>query len=231
MISVIIPTRDEGKYIERTLKSVKNQDCKKPFEVIVADYRSGDRTVPIAKKYADRVLQTRVRGAGAGRNAGARAAKGDIFVFLDADTMAGYDLLSVVDKTFKDKRIAGATCPIIPLSYRMQDFMVFWFIDYYFWSTIIAGTPHASGVCFVCRRDAFEKAGGFNEKLSVTEDIDLAMRLRKYGRFVFMRNTLVMTSPRRVQKWGLYRTASVYVTNYLRVLTFGTSARNFEVVR
>ena len=84
-ISIIIPTLNEEKYIERCLKSLKNQSFRN-FEIIVSDSYSTDDTVKIAKKYGAKVVLTKKTGPAAGRNEGARKAKGSILVFLDADT-------------------------------------------------------------------------------------------------------------------------------------------------
>lgn len=220
-VSVIVPTRNESKYIEPTLQAVRAQAFPKPYEVIVADYRSDDDTVPRARKHADRVVRVRRPGPAAGRNEGAAAASGRVFVFLDADTWPRENLLATVQRTFSNPRVAGATCPILPVSADLEDFLLFWFINNYFRTAILAGVPHSSGVCFVARRESFEAAGGFDEKLTIAEDVELAQRLRKFGRFRFMSSTLVMTSPRRIQGWGIARTASVWAANYMKILTLG----------
>ncbi len=64
MISVIVPTLNEEKYIEPTLKALKNQIYRRKFEVIVADSLSRDKTVEIAEKYADKVISVKKRTVG-----------------------------------------------------------------------------------------------------------------------------------------------------------------------
>ncbi len=83
-VSVIIPAYNEEKFIEQCLLSVRNQTYKQ-FELIVVDDGSKDRTVEISKKYADLVIKQNHLGCGMARNAGAKAASGDILVFIDAD--------------------------------------------------------------------------------------------------------------------------------------------------
>jgi 1,2-diacylglycerol 3-alpha-glucosyltransferase len=85
LVSIIIPALNEEKYIEKTLKSVRRQTYPK-IEVIVVDNGSTDRTGEIAKKYANKVIVEEKRGIGIARNRGAKEAKGDILLFLDADT-------------------------------------------------------------------------------------------------------------------------------------------------
>ncbi len=83
-VSVIIPAFNEEKFIEQCLLSVKNQTFKQ-LEIIVVDDGSKDRTVEISKKYADFVINQNHLGCGRARNAGAKAASGEILVFIDAD--------------------------------------------------------------------------------------------------------------------------------------------------
>lgn len=92
-LSVIIPARNEAENIARLLESLRDQDCP-PLEIIVADDHSDDGTAGIARGYADigvRVIPSGERPGGwTGKNwachQGAIAAKGDHFLFLDADT-------------------------------------------------------------------------------------------------------------------------------------------------
>ncbi|MBI4362034.1 MAG: glycosyltransferase [Euryarchaeota archaeon] len=220
-ISVVIPTKNEARYIGRTLRALEWQENPPSYEVVVADYRSKDRTREIARGLGARVVRVRQAGPGAGRNEGAAAARGEILVFLDADTIAGDNLLGEVARVFRQGRVVGATCPILPYSTDLEDFLLFWFINNYFSAAILAGVPHAAGICMVARAGAFEASGGFNAELHVAEDVDMAMRLRRYGRFTYLRKTLVVTDPRRVQRWGIARTASTWAANYVKVLTLG----------
>ena len=124
-VSVIIPTLNEEKYIEKTLKALKNQDFEGKFEIIVADGMSKDNTVKIAEKYADKVILVKKKGIAAGRNEGARVAKGDVLIFVDADTVLLPNTISELVKAFKDKKVVGAACPIIPLSAKIENFFFY----------------------------------------------------------------------------------------------------------
>ena len=87
MLSIIIPTLNEEKSIEKTLQSIKElKDY--DYEIIISDGKSKDKTVEIAKKYDAKVIVyegTIRQTIGGGRNLGASIASGDFFVFLDAD--------------------------------------------------------------------------------------------------------------------------------------------------
>ncbi len=73
IISVVIPAYNEENYIEACLKSLRNQKTNVPYEIVVCDNNSTDRTVEIAKKYADKVVYERRQGIGYARNKGVSA--------------------------------------------------------------------------------------------------------------------------------------------------------------
>ncbi len=96
-ISVVIPIYNEAKYIERCLKSLRQQTFK-PKEIILVDDGSTDETLEIVHKlqatsYKLIILHQTHKGAGAARNLGAKSATGDILVFVDADMEFSLDFL------------------------------------------------------------------------------------------------------------------------------------------
>ncbi|MEM5794567.1 MAG: glycosyltransferase [Candidatus Aenigmatarchaeota archaeon] len=222
-ISVIVPTLNEEKLIEACLKSIKNQDYKGKYEIIVADGKSKDKTVEIAKNYADKVVIAEKKGIAIERNTGARVAKGEILFFVDADTILCFNTLSEISKAFKKKNVVGACCPLVPLSSKARDFLIYWLYDQLAKASIKTKTPHIAGGCCAYRKDAFEKIGGFNEKLKVYEDIDLSRRISKLGKIVFVENTIALTSPRRIEAWGRTKAAGRYIYSYLSYLLRGKS--------
>ncbi|MBS3055204.1 MAG: glycosyltransferase [Candidatus Aenigmarchaeota archaeon] len=217
-ISVIIPTLNEEKYIERTLKSLKNQDFNKKFEIIVSDSRSKDKTVKIARKYADRVVVIDKRTVGAGRNAGAKAANGEVLIFLDADTIPMYNFINKFDETFKDKKVVATTCPILPDSYTNIELIGTWLLNMFLLKTSIKlGKPVFPGICFACRKDAFNKAGGYDETMKLVEDIEFSSRLRKIkGKYKFIQETFVISSTRRHKKWGPLKIINAWPFGYIQ---------------
>ena len=100
--SVIIPTKNEEKYLPRLLEGLKRQKeyrWGRDFEVIVLDGYSTDRTVEIARRYGCIVKRTRAWPIGKTRNIGARMAKGRILVFMDADVeVLPYSLREIKEK-------------------------------------------------------------------------------------------------------------------------------------
>src|SRR5437899_400561 len=84
-ISVIIPAHNEQDYLGRTLDSLKRQNYPR-FEVIVVANGCTDATAEVARDHCDRLIDLSQKSLGVARNLGARMAKGEILVFLDADT-------------------------------------------------------------------------------------------------------------------------------------------------
>ena len=89
MVSFIIPAHNEEALLGRTLASVHAaaRALGEPYEVVVADDASTDRTGAVAREQGARVVAVNRRQIAAARNAGARAAAGGLLVFVDADTV------------------------------------------------------------------------------------------------------------------------------------------------
>lgn len=111
-ISVIVPTYNEGKTIERCLQSLRKQTFK-DYEIVVVDGHSRDKTVNIAKKYADKILFDEEKGAGVARNLAAKVVDSEIVAFVDSDTMVPENWVETINAAF-EKGIVGVTGPLIP---------------------------------------------------------------------------------------------------------------------
>jgi len=232
-ISVIIPTLNEEKYIESSLKSLINQDYKGKYEIIVADGMSRDNTVRIAKKFTDKVITVTQKNVAAGRNEGAKIAKGEILLFLDADTILLFNGLTEISKPFKNKRVVGVTCSVLPISPEAKDFAIYWSFNQFMKRSIKSKKPQIAGVCCAYRKKVFENVGGFNKYLETLEDFDLSERISKKGDIKFVQNTIALTSNRRIKKWGRIKSIGKYLRLYFNyILRKKTFDRNeYEPVR
>ncbi|HNT30762.1 MAG TPA: glycosyltransferase [bacterium] len=85
MLSIIIPTLNEAHFLPGLLTDIKSQDLPE-HEIIVSDGCSEDDTLQIAEQYNCRTVTSQNRNPAHQRNAGAKAALGDQYLFLDADT-------------------------------------------------------------------------------------------------------------------------------------------------
>lgn len=219
-ISAIVTAKNEEGHIEACLKSLKYQTLK-DFEIIVSDGESKDGTVKIAKKYADKIIVKKTNVA-AGRNAGAEIASGDILVFIDSDTVLLPDTLEKVVTAFKKKDVIGATCPALPLEANSTYVGVYMFYNSFAKTSIRWRKPQIAGFFCAYRKSAFDKVGGFNEFIGILEDYDLSKRIAKMGKIVFVGSALVLTSHRRLKKWGI-NTPKRYMHAWLKMLLTGRS--------
>lgn len=195
-LSFIIPAYNEEALLGRTLESVYTaaQAVAMPFEVLVVNDASTDRTAEIARARGAHVVDVACRQIAATRNAGARAATGDVFIFLDADTLLPEAVLRAALRALEDGAMGGGARVrfdgLSPLGLRL--FMVVFSFFYFTMMRWAAG-------CFIfVRRDAFEKAGGFDERYYASEEIHLSKALKRQGRFVIVREAVV-TSGRKVR--------------------------------
>ncbi len=199
MISIIIPAFNEEKYLPKLLDCIKMQSYK-DYEVIVADANSKDKTRQIAKRYGCKIINS---GSlpGIGRNNGAKVAKGNILLFLDADVLLDDDFLQNSVEEFEKRKLDCASVKIVPQSSKVIDKI---FLDA-FNSWVIATQrfyPHAIGACIFCRKELHKKIKGFDEKIAVAEDMDYVKRCSKYGKFRILKNTKIFFSMRRYEHHG-----------------------------
>lgn len=234
-VSIIIPTLQEEKYIRNTISNLVR--FAPEIEIIVVDGGSTDRTLRIAKLFTNKVFQIGERGISKARNYGAKCAKGEILVFLDADVLVPQDFLDKVLKRFENPYVLGATCRYMPARPKLLEFIYF-FLFNLLTRFSIAALPKtrfkygSRGEFMVVRRSTFLEVGGFNEKIACLEDYDLTFRLSERGKFVFIEDLTVYESMRRVRKLGLSNFMKMEATELLAWLIHGApKSKVWQVVR
>ena len=220
MLSIIIPTLNEEKYLPKLLDCIKEQDFK-DYEIIVADAGSKDQTVEIAKKYGSQVVKGGLLPAG--RNRGAEAAKGDIFLFLDADVFLPPHFLKNAVEEFKRKKLGIAGFKIIPLSDKKIDKIWYWFFNLY--SFLMQKLSPHSVAAIMSSREAHEAIGGFDEEIVFVEDYSYTKAAAKVARYGFI-NEPYFVSMRRYEKDGRFNVYSKYVLAEFHILFFGPIKSN-----
>ncbi|MFQ5531901.1 MAG: glycosyltransferase [Candidatus Nanoarchaeia archaeon] len=166
-VSVIIPTYNEERDISECLNSLKKQALKN-LEIIVVDDGSKDKTIERIKKFKRiKIIKGQHKGPGFSRNLGARSAKGDILVFIDADMVFDKDYLkNLINPLIKNKKIIGAT----------HDFEIANNVDNIWskcWGKIRVSKENAkkdSKVFRAIRKDKFLSFGGFDPKYGYADD-------------------------------------------------------------
>lgn len=204
MISVIVPACDEEAYIGRTLAALAPAagaaPDATPFEVIVVANGCRDATAERAAAAGARVVVTPVAGVSRARNLGARAAVGDVLVFLDADTRLSPGALDAFAAAISSQADYG-TCRIRPDGGGWRAVATTTLLA---WGHRLAGT--SLGV-LACTRALFDRAGGFDERLVAGEDNALNARLARLGgRRVYLGRIDAWTSMRRFERCGYLRT-------------------------
>ncbi len=190
-VSVIIAARNAAATLGATLDALAAQDLGEPFEVIVVDDGSDDATAAVAAgaPLAVEVIATRGIGPGPARNAGVAAAGGTVLAFTDADCVPDPGWLR-----------AGLACleraELVQGAVRADPAASAGPFDRTLWVTRETGLYECASL-FV-RRDAFERAGGFEDWLAarlgkpLAEDAWLGWRLRRAGaRSAFCERALV----------------------------------------
>lgn len=197
-LSIVMPALDEAGTIQTALAGLapfRSRDC----DVVVVDGGSDDATPALAAPLADRVIAA-PRGRAAQMNAGAAAARGDILLFLHADTRLPADADRLVqDGLLRSGRAWGrfdvaieGHHPLLPLVAATMNLR-----------SRLTGIATGDQAIFM-RRDAFRAAGGFPD-LALMEDIAMSKRLKAVSPPLCLR-ARVTTSGRRWEKNGVIRT-------------------------
>jgi cellulose synthase/poly-beta-1,6-N-acetylglucosamine synthase-like glycosyltransferase len=234
-ISVVVPALNEERYIESCLLSLKNQSYK-PYEIIVCDGNSEDKTRQIAKKYADKVIIEKRRSAAAERQKGAEIANGEIITFIDSDTIAEKDWLKKIANAFKQvnadekKRVVAVYGRVLMRDGSKIDKILSHLFTPYVKFTDLIGKPAVAGMNMAVRKDAFQKIGGFNLNLKTAEDIDLFNRIKKVGEIKYV-DAVTYTSARRLKHWGYKKFFFFHASNLIRYTFTGKSKQEYEDVR
>lgn len=198
MISFIIPAYNEEQLLGRTLQAIKSaaSSLDEPYEIVVADDASTDRTAVIAKENGAVVTTFENRQIAATRNAGAKVARGDKFIFVDADTIVSAEAVRAAVKAMQRGAVGGG-CAFrfdgrVPLHGRIMQAVT---------TPAYRLLKLASGCFLFCTREAFNKVGGFDERLFGAEEAFMSQKLKRVGRFVVLRES-VTTSGRKLRAYS-----------------------------
>ncbi len=201
---MIVPTWNEARYLPALLESLRRQTVP-PHEMVIADSGSTDGTADVAASHGARYIPGERKGAAEGRNRGARAASGEVFLFVDADCVVPPDLVAQVAVALDDSQVIGGATMFLPLGGTLPERFLFFLANAFQRATIAWGLPHNAGFCFFFRRSAFERLHGLREELILNETHDIALRSRPLGRFVSL-PVAVATSMRRFRRNGFAQT-------------------------
>ncbi|OGZ96633.1 MAG: hypothetical protein A2847_00895 [Candidatus Sungbacteria bacterium RIFCSPHIGHO2_01_FULL_50_25] len=225
-VSVIIPAKDERGYIGSMLLALEQQTYDGVWETIVVDNASSDRTGDAVRQAFPwvRVVEEPTSGVQRARERGRLAATGEIFAFLDADTIPSERWLEQGVRYFQDPSVVAVTGP-----YDFYDSGPFLqmgarFVSAYIYplalrcaQDLLGRGIMAGGNCFI-RARALEAIDGFNTAIEFWgDDTDTAVRLAQVGRIVYGRDAKVRTSARRYYREGILKTLWGYTYHAVRI--------------
>ena len=174
MLSVIIPTLNAARTLEKTILSL-NEGSELVSEIIISDGGSTDQTVTLAKEFNARLI-TGARGRGPQLQVGAKAATGNWLLFLHADTRlsAGWSetvkaFMKVPENAFRAGVFRFRLDDDVPAARRMERFVN--------WRTKKLGLPYGDQALLI-KRDLYTDVGGYHP-MPLMEDVDI---IRRVGR-------------------------------------------------
>lgn len=217
-ISIIIPTLNEEGYIEASIESAKRLN---PLEIIVVDGGSTDKTRKIAEREGAIVIESK-KGRGIQLNRGASVAKGDILLFLHADSIIqeGLDI-----KNYLSNGYAGGFFRLRfdepSLSTRLVEF----FANQ---RARLFSLPYGDQAIFI-KREVFERIGGFKE-YPFLEDLDFIKRLKRVCRLRCLPYDVIVSS-RRLKKGYPLSPILVSLRNVLIALLFIAGINPYRLQR
>ena len=235
--SVVVPAFNEERYLPRSLSSLRYAELalKDAFawasaDLIVVDNGSTDDTAGVAGEFDALVVREPRRGIAAARNAGARAARGDVLVFIDADyRVLPSFLIRLAHRYRGDSSLAAAgvrvtlePSEIDPITRTLG----------YAGLALLRQLRNMSFGVATFRRERFEALGGYDDGLFALEDVEILERLaressRRGGRYRILRDVLVFASAR-----GFYRGGTLgmgrMLSSYTRMMLSPAARRDIS---
>lgn len=201
-LSIIIPTLDEEQVLGQTLARLEEQKSAETIEVIVVDGGSSDATLALAQRAGCRTICS-ARGRGRQMNAGAAAARGEVLLFLHADTLLPDNFSRLILDAVRLPFFAAGAFSLAIDSPAKSLATIAWFANLRSrWLQL----PYGDQALFVSKR-MFDAIGGFPE-MAIMEDFVFIRKIKKEGKIIILPER-VMTSARRWKNIGIMRTTLI----------------------
>lgn len=194
-ISVVIPTKNEEKWLQLTLENLR--EATPDSEIIIVDNDCGRETKLIAEKFNCTVRQGTTPAIS--RNIGAGIASGELIVFMDADVVIGKKHIDIVKDVFNKNSNIGVVHFKIELmsdSWLLSTYFKI-VVDRYFRIMNAIGLSQGSGSYIAVRKEVYRKVGGFDENILVAEDMDFFRRVNKIANVLYIQTDPIYISARR----------------------------------
>jgi len=226
-ISVVIPAYNEEKCIGDCLEKLANQDFDLPYEVIVVDNKSTDKTKEVAKKFGARVISEYCKGVVFAFKKGYEAVRSDIVAMTDADTKVPRNWLGRIYEEYqKDKCVVG-----VAGGFYYEKRSLFFEILRTIQIAIFQLFTTSSGFNMSYKKSALLQVGGIDVRINLGSDVDIFQRLKKVGRCIYLPELKVTTSGRRFEKFNLKYCLIASFTYFSLVFFKKARFHGFEHIR
>jgi glycosyltransferase involved in cell wall biosynthesis len=182
--------------------------------------------VAIARGRCHRLIVLSQKNLGVARNLGARMARGELLLFLDADTLLEPAALRRIAEVFHERDAAG-TLRGVPDESRFAYQLIYGFKNVLHRCKL---HPGSSGV-ILCWREQFMRSGGFDEGLEVRENSDIIRKLKKFGRYRYIGQARAITSMRRYTQRGVASVVWLWCKLWVGSFFLDLHQRRYEPVR
>jgi len=228
MISVIIPAYNEAENIIRCLRSLQEQTLpREEYELIVVDGNSADETRELAAAIADRVMIQTSKKVGGARNDGVSAAEGTVIATTDADCICPSDWLATIKRGFSSPDVVQMYGPVYPIEQGLNYEVSLRTIN------LLSAVGYHTGILYYTlgcntafRKDAFVDAGMYR-CIDAGDDLEIALRLKHFGRVLWNREMKMGFSMRRYRQFGTIK--SLY--EWLYIVAHGGETDKFSYSR
>jgi glycosyltransferase involved in cell wall biosynthesis len=206
VLSVVVPARNAEATLGQCLASIRRcADPGVPWELVVVDNGSSDRTAAVARSHGARCVAEARRGRAYARNRGLEASRGSIVAFTDADCVATGGWLRELVRAFEDASVAAVAGEFAPFPPRTPAER--YAAARHRWpqrDALASARPYAATANLAARREVFERLGGFDPFFDTAEDQDFGWRLFASGAEVAYRPSAAVLHRSRATIRGLF---------------------------
>jgi rSAM/selenodomain-associated transferase 2 len=195
--SIIIPVLRESDKVNALIEHLYNQQTDEDYEIIIVEGSQTRETMSVVQ-HREVVVLLSEPGRGRQMNAGAAVARGEILIFLHADTQIPVNALNRIGHLLKQKHYVGGAFDLAINSHKLVFKIIAKVASLRSRFTRI---PYGDQIIFL-RKDYFNKIGGYKE-IPLMEDVELMQRIKRQGDKISILTDKVVTSPRRWEKEGI----------------------------
>lgn len=212
-LTVVVPTYNEEAMVGKCLAALRAQKNQK-FDIMVVDGKSKDKTVEIAKKYANKVIFDQGKGTAAARNLAVKKIRSDVVAFTDADTVVPVHWVDEIISNFENQKLVGMGGLLKPLDGTLRDDVFFTVANSLYILSAAVKLYQFPGSNCAYRLDAYRKSSGFREDFKILDDLEFSARMGKFGKEKLNLKMTVRTSARRMNHRGYFHVMRQFARGY-----------------